>query len=160
MLQYDGSQQSAEGILGYLINQRKPIVLDIQTQMVTDKMDLNDTPAGRVLNADICAEQKEFEEKLKRVKIEMQYREKVQRMEEDRRRLNVDLEQLKLEEAEKARVNEKSGKEMGRKMRWLLRGLGVAAAWTATVLLAGALGPTSAAGLGVLQAGLQVSKRA
>jgi hypothetical protein len=137
MLQHDGSLQSAENILGDLINQRKLVVLDLQSPMVHEKLGLSDTTAGRELNAEMRAHEKKFQEEIQRIqheaevaqrdrdfdsveemrKLGAQYEDKIERIKEDSRKLNVDLERLKLEEAEKARVNQQSGKKMGKRRR-------------------------------------------
>ncbi|KAF2624831.1 hypothetical protein BU25DRAFT_373726 [Macroventuria anomochaeta] len=68
----DNGRTSGLGILTYLIRQRSPMVLDIQRELVDQKMQLKDTRAGKELLTEVEQEQQECLEKVRDLEARMQ----------------------------------------------------------------------------------------
>jgi len=60
----DKGANSAFNIIQYLVKKGRKTPLDIQKQMVDEKMSLDQTAAGREVQAELVAQRKEYEERL------------------------------------------------------------------------------------------------
>jgi hypothetical protein len=114
VFRHDKDKASAETIVRYLIDRKRPVVLSIQTEMVEQKLSLGETGAGGVVSSSVEEEKKWFEQRLgalekklgealakrdkdQKEEIEeamVEFRRKLEKREEDQRRLEADTEQL------------------------------------------------------------------
>ena len=65
VIQHDGSRESAKNIVKYLVERSKPIVLDIQRQMVEEHKTLDQTDAGLEVGGELVRQREHFEKQLK-----------------------------------------------------------------------------------------------
>ena len=114
VFRHDNSKGSAMQIVSYLSNPRRPIVLDIQREMVNENRPLSETSAGQEVDAELIRMRAHYEKKLRDIEIEMgdalslrdlqlttelkeiqnELNKKINQDEEARGRLKVDLQQL------------------------------------------------------------------
>ncbi|KAH7094262.1 P-loop containing nucleoside triphosphate hydrolase protein [Paraphoma chrysanthemicola] len=114
VFRHDKQEASALAIVRYLIKRKKPVVLDIQREMVEQNLPLGQTGAGGVVASGIEKEKEWFEKRLKDLEIQLhealakrdksqrediedmmaEYRRKLDIREEDQRRLEADTKQL------------------------------------------------------------------
>jgi hypothetical protein len=122
----DQGKDSGTKIIDYLVNRRKPVVLEIQREMVEQNKTLDQTGAGVEVQGDLAKAKIEHEKELAAMKAEMQQanasrdiewqqelaaakkeiEEKLRQDEESRAQLRIDREELKREE-DRAREEER-----------------------------------------------------
>lgn len=68
----DAGVESATAIIQYIIGRKNPITLDIQVDMVDKKLTLDQTAAGKEVEGDIAKQRKMYEEKMDRLRKEME----------------------------------------------------------------------------------------
>jgi hypothetical protein len=110
----DQDKVSAELIVGYLMERRRPVILDIQREMVEQELPLGSTGAGEVVASDLEKDKEHFERKIKDLEAKLQealahkdqsqreeiedfiaeFQRKLELREEDQRRLEADTHQL------------------------------------------------------------------
>lgn len=138
VLRHRNTADSARAIVKRLVNGKGcAIKLDVQEQMVDKKQTLNETAAGRELNAAIAEERKRWEreieetmreamrtrdEEAKQVLREMEneYAQKLARLARDQERMRVDVEMLheqRMEEALRARRRSPNAERVPRSRR-------------------------------------------
>jgi chromosome segregation ATPase len=76
VLRHDNGLTSGLDILTYLISQRSPMTLDIQRELVDQKMQLKDTKAGKEVLTEVEQQRQEYQQKVQELEA------KVQRLEE------------------------------------------------------------------------------
>ncbi|KAF3901847.1 hypothetical protein AA313_de0208849 [Arthrobotrys entomopaga] len=95
VVRHDGSRESALEIVGSLVKRSVRVVLDIQRQLIDQKMNLDDTDAAQALQEELIRERKAFQEKLSELKEDMEFAMK----ENDQKWLNqIEKDQQKYEE--------------------------------------------------------------
>ncbi|KAK6518921.1 hypothetical protein TWF281_003613 [Arthrobotrys megalospora] len=110
VVRHDGSRESALNIVAGLVKRRKRVVLDIQKQLIDQKLNLDDTDAAQALQAELVKERKVFQEKLNDLKEDMDFalKEKdeqwVKQIEEDKKNYEDKI-QKTYEETEALRTN-------------------------------------------------------
>lgn len=102
---HDGSKQSALRIVGAIIDRKVRVVLDIQRQLIDERMNLDDTDAAQALRSELIAERKKFEARLVELKDDMEFaiQEKdmiwQQKIKEEQARNKADIEKTHAETA-------------------------------------------------------------
>jgi chromosome segregation ATPase len=111
----DQEAESAMEIVNYLIARKRPVILDIQRQMVEENMTLDQTGAGAEVQAEIARQKAIYEKKLDEIKEEMrdamkakdkeaqeelaalreEIQEKIRKDEEDKIKLQADKDELR-----------------------------------------------------------------
>jgi len=71
VFRHDKNEVSALQIINYLIKRKRPVTLDIQREMVDEKLELVDTGAGSALASTMHTLIKLYEEKLKKLEQEL-----------------------------------------------------------------------------------------
>lgn len=116
VFRHDQGKDSAVNIIDYLVNIRRPVVLEIQREMVDQKMTLDQTGAGMEIQRDPAKAKAKYEEELAELRADMQeltsreaeWQEKLaaakkeiekelRKNEESRAQLQIDRERLKRE---------------------------------------------------------------
>lgn len=112
----DRGSESAMEIVQYLVGRRRPITLDIQRDMVDRRLPLDETAAGREVQAGIAEQRKLYERKLAQTRTEMQQALKNRDKEHQRELQDIqgDIE-AKLRESEAAVQSLKAGREQLRR---------------------------------------------
>jgi len=133
VFRHNGTRDSARAIVDYLLRQNKPVVLDIQDQMINKGKTLDQTTAGRAVQDEISRLKDHFAKELKEVqqerkkalkerddetarelkRVEESFSAKLQKVEEDRTRLHENMENLK---AERERVMENESRKLREEM--------------------------------------------
>ena len=68
----DRGKESAEEIVGFLVERKHRVVFDIQTEMVDNNKRLDETAAGQEVQAELAKQRERYEKELRSVKAEMQ----------------------------------------------------------------------------------------
>ncbi|OAX82864.1 hypothetical protein ACJ72_02777 [Emergomyces africanus] len=141
MMRHNGSRQSAEEIVKVLLRKQQPIVLDIQREMVVNRLQLGYTAAGRALYAEIREERQHHTAELAELRLELdealrrkdfeygqmlremksQLHQKLRLVEESRGVLRADLQRLKGE----VRHQQEAGKKQKQKKYFGRTALGI-----------------------------------
>jgi peptidoglycan/xylan/chitin deacetylase (PgdA/CDA1 family) len=115
VMRQDQEAESAMAIVDYLVARKRPVVLDIQRQLVDDNMTLDRTSAGMEVQAEIAKHRELYQKKLDEYKQEMQaairakdkesqdeilslrreIEQKLKKDEEDRLKLQADKDELR-----------------------------------------------------------------
>ena len=115
VMRQDRGAESAMEIIDYLVSRKRPVVLDIQRQMVDNNMTLDQTSAGIEVQAELAKQRELYQKQLDEYKQEMQdankakdkeaqdeiasLREEIERKlkkdEEDRLKLQADKDELR-----------------------------------------------------------------
>jgi hypothetical protein len=110
----DSDKSSATSIVRYLIDRARPVILDIQREMVEQELPLNSTGAGHVVSTDLEKDKARFEAKIRSLEIKLaealaahdqsqkeeiedyiaEFQRKLELRDEDQRRLEADTHQL------------------------------------------------------------------
>jgi hypothetical protein len=110
----DQDKISATSIVRYLMDRRRPVVLDIQREMVEQELPLNSTGAGGVVSSALEEDKERFEAKIRDLEIKLaealaksdqsqreeiedyiaEFQRKLELRDEDQRRLEADTHQL------------------------------------------------------------------
>ena len=123
VIQHDGSQQSAKSVVKYLAEKSKPIVLDIQRQMVEEQKTLDQTGAGLEIGGELLRQRQRYEEEIKLAqqdikdaikqkdeesaaqikKTEQEFYAKIKKVEEDQEALRVTHEEARRQQEQENR---------------------------------------------------------
>ena len=71
VFRHDRELESAMEIVSYLVEKRRPIILDIAKEMVDSGRPLDETSAGKEVTAEMAEQKARFEEQLKDIKADM-----------------------------------------------------------------------------------------
>ncbi|KAI0018558.1 hypothetical protein F4780DRAFT_513091 [Xylariomycetidae sp. FL0641] len=69
--QFDGSKEAAEALVISLVENRSPVVLDIQRELVDNEQLVSETTAGRPFHEALEAEIQDWQERLERIEAEL-----------------------------------------------------------------------------------------
>ncbi|KJZ70206.1 hypothetical protein HIM_10392 [Hirsutella minnesotensis 3608] len=136
VMRQDNGTISAQQILQYILSQRRRINLDIQREMASGKT-LDETAAGREVQADMEAIKRKYEEEMADLREEMEearrahdvraqeeiaamraeMEEKLRKDREDRERMRVDMEELRAQRSEELARERENAHE--RELQWL-----------------------------------------
>jgi hypothetical protein len=72
VVKHDGTRPSAMEIVLNIVGRQNRVILDIQRQLVDQRLDLNETDAAQALHSELIAERKLFEKQLASLKEEME----------------------------------------------------------------------------------------
>jgi hypothetical protein len=133
---HENSKGSAMQIVSYLRNLRRPIVLDIQREMVDENRPLSETSAGQEVDAELIRMRAHYEKQLRDIEIEMgdalshrdlqattelkeiqnELNKNIKQGEEARGRLKVDLQQLVTEETKELEQQQRRRYDLTRQL--------------------------------------------
>ncbi|KAF2728664.1 hypothetical protein EJ04DRAFT_538290 [Polyplosphaeria fusca] len=112
MMRQDNGRLSAMKIIEYLMNRSKPVVLEIQREMVDQKMQLGQTAAGAEVTSEAEKAKQYYDKKI--AELEDQLKDALLKQDHDRKE---ELEDAKLEWQERLQRGEENLKDVQSKLR-------------------------------------------